>query len=307
MRAIPVGANTSAQTRDEPLAPETAQSGEAENCPKVNSQQGNVRPMWGSVVGLAFLTALNPLRLGLAILMISRSRPVQNLFVYWLGCLTGCIPAVVVPLTLLHLTPMFKPFAGGLASSPMVQHTQLGVGVVALSVAAVLATRLVARRRQPAELSASGGNTTTMVMDSKTPKAIQRLLGGSQDATEGDSAFRRLLRRIQNAWENGSLWVAYVIGVGFGGTEPDVGLVLLTIIVSSGATLGAQVSAAIVFVIGTLGVAEITLVSYLAAPARTQAVLRPVHDWALAHRRQILVTLLAVIGVSLVAGGLGNF
>lgn len=263
--------------------------------------------MWGSVLGLALLTALNPVRLGLTLLVISRPRPVPNLLTYWVGCLAGCIPAVVVPLTLVHVTPMFRPFAADLATSSTVRHIRIGMGVLALLIAALITARSLTRRRQHAPLPTPGGNTSTMVLDSNTPKAISRLLGRMQDApTEGGSVIRRLLRRVHDAWENGSLWVAFVIGYLFGGTEPDVGLFLVAIIVTSGAAIGTQVSAAIAFVVAMLAIIEITLASYLAAPTKTQAVLRRLHDWALAHRRQILVAIFAVVGVSLVVNGIGS-
>lgn len=47
-----------------------------------------------------------------------------------------------------------------------------------------------------------------------------------------------------------------------------------TMIVASGAPIGTQFVAAIVFVIGMFAVIEITLVTYLVAPAKTQALLR---------------------------------
>ncbi len=195
--------------------------------------------MWGSVLGLALLTALNPVRLGLTLLVISRPRPVQNLLTYWVGCLAGCIPAVVVPLTLVHVTPMFRPFAADLATSSTVRHIRIGMGVLALLIAALITARSLTRRRQHAPLPTPGGNTSTMVLDSNTPNAISRLLGRTQDApTEGGSVIRRLLRRVHDAWENGSLWVAFVIGYAFGGTDPDVGLFLVAIIVTSGAAIG---------------------------------------------------------------------
>ena len=74
---------------------------------------------------------------------------------------------------------------------------------------------------------------------------------------------------------------------------------------ASGAAIGTQVSAAIAFVVGMLAVVEITLVSDLATPAKTQAVPRLLHDWARAHRRQVLVAIFAVVGVTLVANGMG--
>lgn len=70
--------------------------------------------------------------------------------------------------------------------------------------------------------------------------------------------------------------------------------------------MGTQVVAAIVFVVGVLALLEITLVSYLIAPARTEVILQALHEWALANRRKILIAMLAVLGVSLVANGIGG-
>ncbi|OMC52870.1 gap protein [Mycobacterium sp. IS-836] len=261
--------------------------------------------MWGSVLALALMTALNPVRLAVTLLVISRPRPVQNLLAYGAGCLVGCIPAVVVPLTLLHVAPAFSSLAEGLATSPVVRHVRIGMGVLALLVAALIIVRSLARRRQPAHLPAAGGNTA--VLESKTPPIIARVLDRARDAaSEGGPAFRRLLGRVHNAWETGSAWLAFVIGLALGGVEPDAGLLLLAIIVASGAAIGTQISAAITFVIGVLAIVEITLLSYLALPAKTEAVLQSLHDWALSHRRKILIAMFAVAGVSLVASGIGS-
>ncbi|WP_255784951.1 GAP family protein, partial [Mycobacteroides abscessus] len=101
--------------------------------------------MWGSVLALVVLVALNPIRLGITLLVISRPKPVPNLLVYWAGCLIGCIPAVVLPLTLLHVTPVFRSFAEGVAISPTIRHIQVGMGLLALSVAVLIATRPLLR------------------------------------------------------------------------------------------------------------------------------------------------------------------
>ena len=83
---------------------------------------------------------------------------------------------------------------------------------------------------------------------------------------------------------------------------PAIVLLVDATIAASGAPIGTQAIAAIVFVVGMLAVFEITLVSYLLTPEKTQAVLRPLHEWALAHRPQVLAAILAVVGLSLVAG-----
>ena len=261
--------------------------------------------MWSSVLVLGLVVGLDPMRLAITLLVVSRPRPVQNLLAYGAGCLATFILAVGVPLTLLHVTPTFRSFMQDWAPSSTFRHIQLGVGVLALSIAALMTVRLWTRRR--AQLPTPGGNASTLVLDSNPPTVISRLLGHAQDAaTEGGSAIGRLLGRVHNAWENGSLWVALWIGTALGGVAPELLLFVLTIIVASGAGIGTQVSAAIAFVVGVLAVVEITLVSYLVAPAKTQAVLRLLHDWALAHRQHLAVGIFAVGGVSLVVNGIGS-
>jgi hypothetical protein len=259
--------------------------------------------MWSSVLVLALLAGLNPMRLGLILLVISRPRAVQNLLAFWVGALSASILNLLVPLTVLHATPMLRSFAQDLDKSST-GRIQIVMGVLALSIAALMLVRFSVRQR--AHLSTSGDSRSTPVPDSLTPTAISWLLGRAHDAsTEGGSRIWRLLGRAHNAWENGSLWVALVIGIGMGPAAEEI-LVLLAIIVASGAATGTQVSAAIAFVFGMLAIVEVMLVSYLATPVKTQAGLRLLHDWARTHRRKILVAMFAVGGFSLVANGMAS-
>lgn len=271
---------------------------EASNLPKNARRLGSVRAVWGSVLGLAFLLALNPVRLGIILLMISRPRPVPNLLVYWIGCVIACIPGVVLPLMLLHVSPLLK--AG--ATSPTGRHIQLGMGVFALVLAGVLTLRLVRRR---AYVPAPDGNASTLVLDPKPPNIIARVLDSAQEAaTSGGSPFRRLIGRIYTAWENGSVWVAFVAGIGFGAPAPDLTLCVIAVIAGSGAAIGTQVSAVIAFIVVVLGVVEVVLVSYLVTPAKILARVQLLHDWAQAHRAHIFIVMCALGGISLVAQGL---
>jgi Sap, sulfolipid-1-addressing protein len=262
--------------------------------------------MWGSVLGLALLTVPDALRVVAILLVISRPRPVQNLFAYWVGCLIVNGFVLLVPLMVLHFTPTLRSLVQGLvspatASSSTVQPIQIGMGVLALLIAALLVARLRLRRR--AYLPTPSGDTSIRVQDSDTPTGISRLLGRAKDAaTEGGSVIWRLLGRLYNAWEKGSLWVSVLMGLTY--VPPQVSIAL-TIIVASGAAIGTQLSAAIAFLVVMLAVVEITLCSYLIAPGKTEAVLRVLHDWLLAHRRQILIAFFAVLGLWLVAAGLG--
>lgn len=259
--------------------------------------------MWGSVLGMALLWALNPVLLGLILLLISRPRPVQSLLACWVGCLITNVPALLVPLVALHVMPAFRSTAHELAAAgpnSAARHVQLGLGVLGLAIAALIVVRSRTRRSVPAPVANSSA-----VLGSNEPSAVSLPQGSESDATnERGSAIRRLVGRANDAWENGSLWVALVVGMSI---LPGPLLVLLvdTTIVASGAPIGTQVIAAVAFVVGMLAVFEVTLLSYLLTPEKTKAVLQPLHEWALAHRAQVLAAIFAVVGLSLVARGAG--
>jgi hypothetical protein len=250
-------------------------------------------------------------RLAVVALLISRPRPLQNLFAYWIGALSVGIPSLLIPLVVLHSTPKISSITQGVATSSTFRHIQVGIGVLALSIAALMVMRSTVRQGVPTSggrrrMPARVGNATTLEDDPNTANAISRLLGGSPNAArESRSPVRRLLGRAHNAWENGSLWVAGLLGATMGGPSLD-GVVLGTaFIVTSGAVIGAQVSAAIVSVFVMLGVVEIILVSSVVAPAKTQGALSVMHDFVQTHRRKILIALFVVVGAALVAQGLG--
>jgi hypothetical protein len=244
--------------------------------------------MWSSLLALALVGMLNPVRLGATLLVSSQPRPVQNLLAYWVGSLMMGTTVLVVPLIVLHFTPAFGSFTDDWASpgsSAGIAYIQIGVGVLALSSAVLIAVSSLTRRRRPAGVATAPGPT--------------------QDGlAEGGSAIRRLLGRAHDAWEKGSLWVSWAIGL-LMGPAPDVVVFALAIIVASGAVIGTQIIGALAYVVGVLAVVEIILVSYLVTPVKTRAALRRLHDWASAHRQKLLVAVLAVVGLSMLAHGLG--
>jgi Sap, sulfolipid-1-addressing protein len=95
--------------------------------------------------------------------------------------------------------------------------------------------------------------------------------------------------------------------IGFwAGPNPFLVIFALTTILASGATIGMQIGAAIVFILETLAVVEIVLLSNLVTPTKTQALLRLLNDWARAYRRQILVAMFTLVGLARVAQGVGS-
>jgi hypothetical protein len=265
--------------------------------------------MWSSVAVLALPIALDPVRLGVNLLLISRPRPAQNLLVFWVGSVSASFVLLLVPLLVLHFTPTFSPFVHDLANpattvSSTLRHVEIVLGVLVLAIAALMAVRFVTRQR--AKVPAEDAKTSTLVADSDASTPVSRLLKRGQDApAEGGSVIQRLLGRAHNAWESGALWVAAVIGF-WAGPNPSLVMFSLATILASGAAIGAQIGGAVVFIVASLAVVEIVLISNLVAPTKTQAALRLVHDWVGGYRQQILVAILTLVGIVFVAQGTGS-
>ncbi|MEZ0364243.1 GAP family protein [Mycobacterium sp. pUA109] len=263
--------------------------------------------MWSTVLGVTLLMALDPVRFGFILLLISRPRPVPNLLAYWGGFMLVSVPYLLVPLMMLHVTPAFKSFAHDLtnpatAASATARHVELGIGALTLVIAALMVVRFPARQR--AQLPTPGGTTSTLVLDSDPPPALSRLHNHAAEAApDRESLIRRLIGRARKVWDNGAVWVSFVIGLGSMPPIPPV-LLVLTTVAASGASTGAQVSAALAFLVGTLAVVEIIMVSYLATPAKTQAILQVLQNWLRPRSRQILAAIFAVIGALLVVSGM---
>ncbi|MDH6196196.1 putative membrane protein [Mycobacterium frederiksbergense] len=268
--------------------------------------------MWGPLAVLALLTTINPVRLGLILLVLSRPRPIQNLLAYWTGALIVGLSTLLIPLVLLHSTPASAAFIKDFAhptANPVAQRTAIGVGAALLLVAAMLVAHSLVRapRRSsnpPAPDPDGTAKTSTLLLDSSVPPILRRLLHPEPDAAAAGGS-RRLLDKARSAWRSGNPWIAFIIGVIF--LPPLDGVFFaLGIVVASGASAGVQVIALIAFVIGVLTVEEIILFSNLFAPEKTQAVLRQVHDWASTHHRKFAAAILAVVGLSLIARGMGG-
>ena len=246
--------------------------------------------MWSSLLVLALPIALDPVRLGFNLLLVSRPRPAQNLLMYWVGCAFVGFFLLLIPIVVLHFTPSLSSFVHDLANpatatSSAVRDVEILAGALVIAVAALLAVRFLTRQR--AQLPKRGDRTSTLVADSDAPRQIARVLD-----------------RANAAWESESSWVALAVGC-WAGPNPALVVFGLTTILTSGAAIGVQTGAAFVFIVETLAVVEIVLLSNVVAPTKTEAFVRRLHDLARSYRRQILVGMLTLVGLALVAQGMG--
>ena len=98
--------------------------------------------------------------------------------------------------------------------------------------------------------------------------------------------------------------VAFVAGLALA-TPPVEYLAAMIAILASGAPAAEQVGAALMFTLVAFTVVEVPLVSYLATPAKTLAVVQRLNEWMNAHRHAIPAVVIGVFGALLMVTGLG--
>jgi len=237
--------------------------------------------MWGLVLWLAFAMSLEPVRVGVAALLVSRSRPMLNLLVFWLGLMTAGLGIALVVLFLLRdfMLPVIQVMhsAGTYMTVPPVR---IILGMLALSVGAMLVLRPAARYPVPA--------------------AIPGRPPAGEPRPKKTTVFSRL------TWpavlNGGSLRTAFLAGLGTATPPIEYGGAI-TAISASEASAATQLSAALFFIFASYAVVEIPLVSYLISPVKTSAVVMAVNDWLHAHRRPTLASILCLFGVLMVVAG----
>jgi Sap, sulfolipid-1-addressing protein len=255
----------------------------------------------GTVIVLALAMATDPMRIGITLLLISRPRPILNLLVYWVGVMFVGVTSGVVVLTMMRdFAPALLHDFSAFAATPTVRHTQVVAGLLALLLATLINTGLPTRQRLglpvsvqvplPVEVPVPVGVTgdpSALLLQPSTPVRVAQW---------------QWLSRAKQLLKGESLWVALAAGLGQGPAPPEY-LVALVAILAAGGRIGTQIGLAVLFNIVMLGVCEITLVSYLAMPGKTQTIIGHLNSWVGSHRRQIISVIVGVLGVCLVVNG----
>jgi len=241
--------------------------------------------MWSAVLVLSLVAAIDPIRIGIVALLISRPRPMINLLAFWLGGMAAGIAAAVALVLFLRgfILSVMRVLLSALNGSAA-GHVQVAIGVLALLSAGLIAARFWVRQRAPVPVA--GGEPSVLVLEQNTRTGSSRL------------SIRRQL-------EDGSLAAAVVAGVGWA-TPPVEYLAAIIAILASQAAVAVQVSAALMFTLVAFTVAEIPLISYLVMPAKTLVVVLRLRDWISARRQAILAVVVAAVGVLLVVAGMRN-
>ncbi len=209
-----------------------------------------------------------------------------NLLMFWLGGIATSLTVGLITLFVLRefSLNLMKRVAVA-AESYNVAHIQIIAGVLALLIAAVIATGFLTRERRPA-----------LVAENLSPEA---------GAPSAPPVLARMSTRARDALQRGSPWLSFVGGMWVAPGPPVELAGALAVILASGAAASTQVAAVIVYCLVAFGVVSIPLISHLAAPAKSQAIMLQVASWINARRRPLFVGILVVVGVYLVATGAG--
>ena len=251
--------------------------------------------MWIYVLYMGFALALDPCRLGFAVVLASRRRPMLNLFAFWLGGMAAGIGLAMVALLLLrdfaqvavqnamsvidHVRSTVVIFTGG--------RLQITLGVLLLVALVIVRTRERARVQQ--QVAVGGGGMSDVVREPRGPGALLAWFAA----------------RTQDMLKSDFIWPVFAAGAA-SAIPPIDGVAMLAVIMASRADLGTQFSAFVVFTLLMLSIIEIPLVSYLVWPEKTVGLVQQVQTWIQAHLRQIMHTLLTMGGVTAVVQGVAS-
>jgi Sap-like sulfolipid-1-addressing protein len=253
--------------------------------------------MWTAVVFVGFGMALDPLRLGLIAVLLTRRKPMQNLAAFWLGGMFAGIAFGLVVLIIFRDAALLAiehvvSAMNDVRSAVVILDgggLKITLGVLFLTLLACLVTRRRARERVPVVMSSGDSSSGSSVMVAERPQNI----------------FARMAAFSQNMLERGGAWPAFLVGLG-SATPPVECVMILTIIMASGHAIETQLVAFTVFIVLVLALLELPLLMYLLMPKKTETVMLRLDGWLRRHRRRIFEISLAVTGVVLLVQGVGS-
>jgi hypothetical protein len=237
--------------------------------------------MWTMIIILALALNFEPNRLGMIGLLLLRPDPIRQLLVF---LCSSFLMSSATGLTILFVANRSSAFKGDSSSAVM----QIGMGILALIVAAVLLTNI----RMP------GG---------KARAALAAAASGESAAvpSSGLTLVDNIKKRAGRLMQGRSLWFAGALGIGI--ALPSVDFVaLLLLVAGSGEPPKVQVTALFTFLAVANTVLLIPMFSYVFAKERTVRVLENLRSWVLARSRRDYAVLLAIAGTLMLTVGLNR-
>ncbi|MBB3606727.1 uncharacterized membrane protein (DUF485 family) [Mycolicibacterium sp. BK556] len=239
--------------------------------------------MWTTVVLLGLAVSIEPARIGLIALLLTRPRPARHLLVFLCTGLALSLSVGFAVLFVFHHT-----FLGKANFNPAL--IQIGIGVVAVLLGALLMSNIPLRqfaRKEMADVPASGGTETAL-------EAEQELAPGR---------FKRLSTKVRGFAKGESSWFSGSIGAALAMPSIDY-MALLALIIASKTPPIEQAAALVTFLLLASWAAVIPLLSFMVAPARTRVWVQRFNEWIRTRTRKHAGVFVAIVGIILIGVGL---
>jgi hypothetical protein len=237
--------------------------------------------MWTTVLALAIAVNFDPTRIGFILAVLSRPRPIIQLAAYLSG---GVLMSAAVGILIVFVVHR------GLFSIPEFDGAtvQVVVGVVALLIAALLATNISMKRSR--SKVAVGGTSSAGAPPSPDPDKPPSTFG---------------VNRFRGRSLGTSPWVSGVMGVSTALPSVEY-MAMLVLIGASGVTAWAKALTLGIYLLIANVVSAVPLISYAVVPEMTRSVLSSFHGWIRARRRRDFAIALAVAGGAMTAVGIAG-
>jgi hypothetical protein len=244
--------------------------------------------MWGTVLLMAVVVAVDPAQVGGVAYILSRPRAMQLLVAYFIGGFGASLIAGAVVVFVLDGVGIGQ-------GSSIPPEIEIAVGALALVVAALVGSGVAGRLRDRAKSRRA----------SDPPADGPASAGDSARSVEKLPGFDKLPHRLQDALHNDSPWLAWTYGVAFGMPSAYY-LAAIAAILKSGVGTGTQIAALLVFSLVAFAVAEVPLVSFAVAPEATRARIDQLYTWVSTHQRTVVTTLASIVGAYLILIGVSK-
>ncbi|MGV0737849.1 GAP family protein [Mycobacterium syngnathidarum] len=241
--------------------------------------------MWSTVLVMAAVAAVDPLRIGVVAFMLSRSRPLRLLLPFFLLAFTAnvAVGAAVVF--------VFKNVTGD-GGRTMPPGLEIGIGIAALMIGVLSITgvleRLVTRVRTRRAAPAAVGHHGTGAPTEEDVPGLSKLPDGMQAALRGEAP-----------------WAAGLLGLINGFPTPYY-LAAMAAALTSDAGVTEQMAAMVVFNLVGFLAAIIPIISFWVAPAPTRSGVERIYEWMGIHHRLVVAAIAGAVGVYFLAIGISH-
>lgn len=234
------------------------------------------------MVLLGLAVSIEPARIGLIALLLTRPRPARHLFVF---LCTGLVMSLSVGFAVLFI--FHHTFLGKANFNPGL--IQIGIGAVALLLGALLASNIPLRqfaRKETVDVPAGAGDSAVVVADPSPP-----------------GRFKRLSTRVRGFAKGESSWFSGSIGAALAMPSVDY-MALLALIIASKTPPIEQATALVSFLLLASWAAVVPLVSFIIVPGKTRIWVQRFNEWIRTRTRKHAGAFVAILGVVLIGVGL---